>query len=77
MALLDWTLTAGMAYSVHVWHQYFLQRPGGHTAPLTVNPGAAVAAVVCLFLIACWAAYQVQSRCGSCGAIPARCHCDQ
>jgi hypothetical protein len=31
---------------------------------------------LCLFVVACWAAYQIQSRCHSCGAIPARCRCD-
>jgi hypothetical protein len=30
---------------------------------------------VCLFVIACWSANQIQSRCGGCGAIPARCRC--
>jgi hypothetical protein len=65
-----------MLYTLRVWHQYAQQLPGGHTAPLTVDPGAAFATVVCLLVIAGWTAYQIQSRCGSCGAIPARCRCD-
>lgn len=64
-----------MLYILRVWHQYLQQRPGGQNAPLTFDPAAAFAAVVCLLVIAFWAAYQLQSRCGSCGAIPARCHC--
>ncbi len=61
----------------HFWHQYLQQRPENPGGTLMLNPAAAFAAVVCLLVIACWAAYQIQSRCGSCGAIPARCHCDR
>lgn len=65
-----------MLYTLRVWHQYDQQLPGGHTATLTVDPAAAFAVAVCLLVIACWTAYQIQSRCRSCGAIPARCRCD-
>jgi hypothetical protein len=59
----------------HFWHQYLQQRPDTPGGTLVLNPAAAFAVVVCLLLIACWAAHQIQSRCGSCGAIPARCQC--
>jgi hypothetical protein len=58
------------------WHHYVQQHANsGGGSTLTVNPGAAFAAAGCIFLVACWAAYQLQSRCDHCGAIPARCHC--
>jgi hypothetical protein len=59
----------------HFWHQYVQQHANGGGTTLTFNPAAAFAAAVCLFFLACWAAYQLQSRCGGCGAIPARCRC--
>ena len=59
----------------HFWHNYVQQHASGSGSTLTFDPAMAFAAAVCLFLVACWAAYQIQSRCGSCGAIPARCHC--
>jgi hypothetical protein len=61
---------------VQFW-RHFLQQHAAHGGSgLTVDPAAAFAAAMCLFVVACWAAYQIQSRCGSCGAIPARCRCD-
>lgn len=58
------------------WHHYVQQHAGGGGgSTLTINPAAAFAAAVCLFLIACWTANQIQSRCDGCGAIPARCRC--
>jgi hypothetical protein len=57
------------------WHHYVHQHANGGGPALTVNPAAAFAVAVCLFLIACWAANQIQSRCEGCGAIPARCRC--
>jgi hypothetical protein len=59
----------------HFWHNYVQQHANGGGPALTFDPAAAFAAAVCLFFLACWAAYQIQSRCGSCGAIPARCRC--
>ena len=60
---------------VHFWRQYVHQHGGAGGSTVIVDPAAAFAAVVCLFVIACWVAYQVQSRCEDCGAIPARCRC--
>jgi hypothetical protein len=60
----------------HFWHHYVQQHANnGGGSTLTFDPAAAFAAAVCLFLVACWAAYQIQARCGHCGAIPARCRC--
>ena len=58
------------------WHHYVQQHTAnGGGATLQFNPAAAFAVAVCLFVIACWSANQIQSRCGGCGAIPARCRC--
>jgi hypothetical protein len=60
------------------WHRYLHEHAASHTgggAGLSLDPAALFAVAVCLFVIACWAAYQLQSRCPDCGAIPARCRC--
>jgi len=58
------------------WHHYVQHHAGGGGGwALTINPAAAFAVAVCVLLIACWAANQIQSRCTDCGAIPARCRC--
>jgi hypothetical protein len=58
------------------WHEY-LQQHAAHNAgtTITVNPAALFAVTLCLFVLACWAAHQIQSRCGGCGAWPVRCRC--
>ncbi|HEY2789781.1 MAG TPA: hypothetical protein VGI72_09995 [Gaiellales bacterium] len=55
------------------WHHYLLAHTG--RAVLTVSTPAAVGALVCLFLIACWTTAQVMARCGECELVPARCRC--
>jgi hypothetical protein len=58
------------------WHRYLHEHAAnGAGSTVHIDPGAAFAAAVCLFLVACWAAYQLQARCLDCGAIPARCRC--
>jgi hypothetical protein len=55
------------------WHHYLLAHPGH--AVFAFNPAAGFGAAVCLMLIAYWSAVQIQSRCGDCAAVPARCRC--
>jgi hypothetical protein len=55
------------------WHHYLLAHPG-HSV-LTFSTPAAVGALLCLFLIACWTTTQVMARCGECELVPARCRC--
>jgi hypothetical protein len=57
------------------WHHYLLAHPSHGV--LTFHPADAFGAALCLMLIACWAAFQVQSRCGDCAALPVRCRCDR
>ena len=62
-----------MTRETSFWHHYLMAHPGH--AVFAFNPAAGFGAAVCLMLIACWAAVQVQSRCGDCAAVPARCRC--
>jgi len=62
-----------MSRESNFWHDYVLQHPGH--AVFTFDPSHAFGAAVCLFLLACWTAVQVQSRCGECAAVPVRCRC--
>jgi hypothetical protein len=55
------------------WHHALEQHPA-HGA-ITFDPAAAFGAAVCLLLIAVWGLAQLQSRCGECSAVPARCRC--
>jgi hypothetical protein len=55
------------------WHHYLGQHPAHGV--LTFSTDAAVAALLCLFLLACWTTAQVVARCGECAAIPVRCRC--
>jgi hypothetical protein len=55
------------------WHHYLAQ-DAGHSV-LTFSMPATIGALLCLFLIACWTTAQIQSRCGDCEAVPARCRC--
>jgi hypothetical protein len=64
---------SGMARENLFWHGYVTAHPGHHV--LSFDPGSAFAVTVCLFVLACWAAAQIQSRCGECASVPARCRC--
>jgi hypothetical protein len=55
------------------WHHYLTSHPSH--AVLTFSTPAAIGALLCLFLIACWTTAQVVARCGDCEAVPARCRC--
>jgi cell division protein FtsX len=57
------------------WQHYLDQHPTHGVA--TFSTSAAVATLLCLFLLACWTTAQVAARCGECAAIPARCRCDR
>ena len=57
--------------------QHYVHEHAGQGSSLTVNPGALFAATLCLFVLACWAANQVQSRCGACGSWPVACRCSR
>jgi hypothetical protein len=59
---------------VHFWRHYVQAHASGGSG-LTLDPAALVAASLCLFALAAWAAHQIQSRCASCGAWPVRCRC--
>ena len=59
----------------HLFWQHYVAQHASHRV-LTFNTNAAVAALVCLALLACWTTAQVAARCGECEAIPARCRCD-
>ena len=58
-----------MSREANFWHDYVLQHPGH--AVFTFDQSHAFGAAVCLFLLACWTAVQVQSRCGECAAAAA------
>ncbi len=57
------------------WHNYIQQHGGHGGSTLSVDPAALFAVAMCLFLLACWAAYQTQSRCVECRSWPVRCRC--
>ena len=61
----------------HFWHHYVQQHAGQGGSHVAVDPGSAIGAALCLLVIGCWAWYQIQARCGDCGAIPARCRCQR
>jgi hypothetical protein len=63
----------GMTREHTFWHHY-LTSHSSH-AVLTFSTPAAIGALLCLFLIACWTTAQVMARCGDCEAVPARCRC--
>ena len=46
------------------WHHYIAQHPGH--AVLGFSTTAAIGALLCLFLLACWTTAQVMARCGEC-----------
>jgi hypothetical protein len=62
-----------MTRESHFWHTYVAAHPGHNV--FSFDPASAFAVAVCLFVLACWAAAQIQSRCGECAAVPARCRC--
>jgi hypothetical protein len=55
------------------WH-HFVAQHAGHSV-LMFSTTAAIGALLCLFLLACWATGQVMARCSNCEAVPARCRC--
>jgi hypothetical protein len=59
----------------HFWHTYVAQHANSGGG-WTLNPGDAFAAVLCLFVLACWAGYQAKSRCPDCDHWPVRCRCN-
>ena len=63
----------GMTREHSFWHHYLTSHPSH--AVLTFSTPAAIGALLCLFLIACWTTAQVMARCGDCEAVPARCRC--
>ena len=63
----------GMTRETGSWHHYLVQHPAHGV--LTFSTHAAVAALLCLFLLACWTTAQVMARCGDCELVPARCRC--
>jgi hypothetical protein len=58
----------------HFW-QHWVQQHATDRGGWTLNPGAAFAALLCLFLLSCWVAHQTQSRCSECEQWPVRCRC--
>ena len=58
----------------HFWETYVAAHRGASSG-FSVDPAALFAACLCLFALACWVAYQTQSRCASCGSWPVRCRC--
>lgn len=64
-----------VAPAIPFWRQY--AREHAHGPGMTVDPAALFGICMCLFLLACWAAYQTQSRCAECDAWPVRCRCRQ
>jgi len=65
-----------VAPAIQFWRQYARQH--AHPGPgVTVDPAALFGICLCVFLIACWAAYQTQARCDECDAWPVRCHCGE
>ena len=63
----------GMTREFHFWHSYIAQHPTHGVTSFSAN--AAIGALLCLCLLACWTTGQVAARCGECEAIPARCRC--
>ena len=61
----------------HFWQQYVQEHAAHGHDTVTVNPGPLFAATLCLFVLLCWTAYQVQSRCVECRAWPVRCRCER
>jgi hypothetical protein len=55
------------------WHHYLAEHQGHGIT--TFSTSAAVASLLCLFVVACWTTAQVAARCCECAAIPARCRC--
>jgi hypothetical protein len=55
------------------WYRYIAQHTGH--AVTTFSTNAAIAALLCLVLLAFWTTAQVVARCDECEAIPARCRC--
>jgi len=61
---------------VHFWTVYTRQHASHGGRGGSIDSGALFAACLCLFILACWAAHQVQSRCMRCGSWPVRCRCE-
>jgi hypothetical protein len=57
------------------WQNYVAEHSHNGGDGLTIHPGPLFAAVVCLIVLMAWAAFQIQARCGNCGAWPVRCRC--
>jgi hypothetical protein len=55
------------------WNHYLQHHPAHGV--LTFSTTAALGALLCLFLLACWTTAQVLARCCDCDAVPARCRC--
>jgi broad specificity phosphatase PhoE len=66
-------MCTGMNRAHPFWQHYLAQHPA--RGVLTFSASAAIGALLCLFLLACWTTAQVAARCGECEAIPARCRC--
>jgi hypothetical protein len=65
-----------VAPEIQFWREYARQH--AHTGSgVTIDPAALFGICICLFLLACWAAHQTQSRCSECDAWPVRCRCGQ
>jgi hypothetical protein len=59
---------------VQFWRHYVATHASSGSS-FEFDPAALVAVSLCLFVLACWAAHQIQSRCATCGAWPVRCRC--
>ncbi|HEX2378618.1 MAG TPA: hypothetical protein VHI30_13725 [Gaiellales bacterium] len=57
------------------WQSYVAEHSHDTGSGLTIHPGPLVAVMLCLFVLAAWAAFQIQSRCGECREWPVRCRC--
>jgi hypothetical protein len=63
-----------VAPAIQFWRDYARQH--AHSgAGAAVDPEALFGICMCLFLLACWAAHQTQSRCVECDSWPVRCRC--
>ncbi len=62
-----------MTRETFFWHHYIAHHAGNSV--LSFSTSAAIGALTCLCLLACWTTAQVVARCCECEAIPARCRC--
>jgi hypothetical protein len=59
-----------------ILRHYIITHPVRH-GNVTLDHGALVGVLICLVLLAGWAAWQSRFRCAECGSWPVRCRCTQ